>query len=409
MLIKAETNVPETSAIFKSLLEKPEKIFELMRFDFKAIAERTLCELLKVELSHHLGRSEYERTGSKSNHRNGYYDKKYTPKNIGELNLRIPRDRNGTFSSELVSKYNSYEKAIEKDVSLMFLSGMSTRSIELISPEIFGRKISHGEVSQINNELLTGLENWRTRDLSNFKIKYMYIDGVNFHMRQGHSIDIIPMLVVIGVTTDNQKTFLTIQKGDKESATTWREVFKDLKGRGLDPSTVELGIMDGLSGLMAVFREEFVNAKIQRCQVHVARNVLCKVPKKSKQAVIDHLRDIFYAGTKSKALDNFEKFSLKYQQEIPSAVSCLSKVIEDCLTFYSFPQEHWISIRTTNLIERANKEFKRRTKSMEILAGENSAHRLLCFIALKMELKWKSSPLGRRYVLPNLPNFTQLN
>jgi putative transposase len=290
----------------------------------------------------------------------------------------------------------------------MFLSGMSTRSIELISPQIFGRKISHGEVSQINNELLTGLETWRTRDLSALKIKYMYIDGVNFHMRQGHSIDVIPMLVVIGVTTGNQKTFLTIQKGDKESATTWREVFKDLKSRGLDPKTVELGIMDGLSGLMTVFKEEFSHAKVQRCQVHVARNVLCKVPKKSKQEVADHLRDIFYAGNKTKALDNFEKFSIKYQSDFPNAVSGLSKVIDECLTFYSFPQEHWLSIRTTNLIERANKEFKRRTKPMEILAGENSAHRLLCFIALKMELKWKSSPIGRRQVLPNLPNFTQL-
>jgi putative transposase len=235
------------------------------------------------------------------------------------------------------------------------------------------------------------------------------VNGYNFHMRQGHSIDVIPMLVVIGVTTNNEKTFLTIQKGDKDSATTWREVFKDLKGRGLDTKIVELGIMDGLSGLMTVFREEFINAKVQRCQVHVARNVLCKVPKKSKQEVVDHLRDIFYAPNKTKALDNFEKFSIKYQNEFPNAVSGLSKVIDECLTFYSFPQEHWISIRTTNLIERANKEFKRRTKSMEILAGENSAHRLLCFIALKMELKWKSSPLGRYYVLPNLPNFTQLN
>lgn len=118
MLIKAQGNVPETQAIFKSLLEKPEKIFEMLRFDFKEIAERTLCELLKVELSHFLGREAYERTGLKSNHRNGYYDKSYTPKNIGELKLKIPRERNGTCSSRLVNKYDSYEKAIEKDVSL---------------------------------------------------------------------------------------------------------------------------------------------------------------------------------------------------------------------------------------------------------------------------------------------------
>lgn len=215
------------------------------------------------------------------------------------------------------------------------------------------------------------------------------------------------MLVVIGVIQDNQKVFLTLQRGDKESATTWREIFKDMIRRGLDASVVELGIMDGLSGLMTVFREEFPKAKVQRCQVHVSRNVLCKVPKKLKQEVTDHLRNVFYAGNRTKALDNFETFSLKYRNEIPSAVDCLSKVIHECLTFYSFPQEHWISIRTTNLIERVNKEFKRRTKSMEILAGEKSAHRLLSFIALKTEMKWKSSPIGRHYELPNLPNSTQ--
>jgi len=355
MLIKAETRVPETQAIFKSILERPEKVFEMMQFDFRQLAERSLCELLKAELSMYLGREEYERTEeSKANHRNGYYDKKYTPKNIGELNLKIPRDRKGEFSSRLIHKYDSYDKAIEKDIALMFLSGMSTRSIELISPQIFGRKISHGEVSQINNELLTGLEAWRMRDLSNFKIKYMYMDGVNFHMREGHSIDIIPMLVVIGVTEDNQKVFLTLQRGDKESAPTWREIFKDMIKRGLDPSTVELGIMDGLSGLMTVFKEEFLNAKVQRCQVHVSRNVLCKAPKKLKQEVTDHLRNIFYASSRTKALDNFEAFSVKYRNEIPSAVDCLTKVINECLTFYSFPQEHWISIRLclTNLVNK---------------------------------------------------------
>ena len=156
----------------------------------------------------------------------------------------------------------SYEKAIEKDVSLLFLSGLSTRNIELLSPQLFGRKISHGEVSHINNELLSGLEKWRVRDITDLKIKYLYIDGVNFHMRQGHSIDLIPMLVVIGVTHDNHKTFLCIQRGDKDSASCWREIFKDLKQRGLDPFLVELGIMDGLSGLMTVFKEEFSSAKV---------------------------------------------------------------------------------------------------------------------------------------------------
>jgi putative transposase len=182
----------------------------------------------------------------------------------------------------VIAKYDRYESAIANDICLMYLLGLSTRGIELVSKSILGRKISHGEVSNVNKELMTGIDTWRCRSLSELPMKYLYIDGVNFHMRVENKIELLPMLVVIGVGLDNRKTFLAIQRGDKESAPTWRQIFKDLKERGLDSSKVQLGIMDGLSGLMSVFKEEFSSAKVQRCQVHVSRNVLCKVPKKQK-------------------------------------------------------------------------------------------------------------------------------
>lgn len=383
----------------------------MMEFDMREIAERTLSEMLQYELTLHLGRGKHVRaTEGQTNRRNGTYSRHYTVKNIGELEIDIPRDREGSFSSQLIQKYDRYDKRLERDVCVMWLSGLSTRGIELISQSILGRKISHGEVSKINNELLTGIDAWRTKDLSAIPIKYMYIDGVNFDMRNGVSVDKIPMLVVIGVRKDtNRKVFLTIQKGDKESASSWREVFKDLKARGLRKDIVELGIMDGLPGLMTVFEEEFPNAKIQRCQVHVARNVLCKVSWKSRGEVTDALRDIFYANDRTKATAAFHSFVAKYEHSHPSAVQCLSKVIEQCLTFYSFPEHEWVSLRTTNPIERVNKEFKRRTKPMEILAGETSAYRLLSFIALKMELGWRKMPLDRVQTLPALTEFTQGN
>jgi putative transposase len=366
--------------------------------------------MLQTELTLFLGREKHVRaTDEQTNRRNGTYSRQYTVKNIGELEIDVPRDRQGNFSSKLVQKYDRYDKRLEQDVSLMWLSGLSTRGIELISKSVLGRKISHGEVSKINGELLTGIDAWRTRDLSSVPIKYMYVDGVNFDMRSGVSIEKIPMLVVIGVRKDtNRKVFLAIQKGDKESASSWREVFKDLKARGLRKDLVELGIMDGLPGLMTVFEEEFSNAKIQRCQVHVARNVLCKVTWKSRGEVTDALRDVFYASDRTKATEAFYRFVAKYEHSQPSAVQCLSKVIEQCLTFYSFPEYEWPSLRTTNPIERVNKEFKRRTKPMEILAGEKSAYRLLSFIALKMELGWKKWPLDRAQALPVLTEFTQV-
>jgi len=159
--------------------------------------------------------------------------------------------------------------------------------------------------------------------------------------------------------------------------------------------------MDGLSGLEKVFAEEFPHAEVQRCQVHVARNVLAKVPHKLKKEVADDLRSIFYASSKEKADELYKSFYEEWNKVIPSAVKSLSQSIEACLTFFKFPDEKWISLRTPNIIERLNKEFKRRTKSMEIVAGENACYRLLAFISLKMELSWRSNPIGK--VRPNLP------
>lgn len=410
MLMKVDTTNPAVKEEFRAIMASPERLFDLVRFDMKEMAERVLSDLLKQELSHYLGRGRYERVPAISaNHRNGSYEKKYTVKNVGELTLDIPRDRRGGFQSQLVKKYDRYEKAIEKDISLMFLSGLSTRGIGLLSKSLIGRSISPGEVSRINKELMSGIDAWRTRDLSAHRIRYVYLDGVFFKMRVGRKIERVPMLIVIGVTHDERRTFLAIQQGDKESASTWREVFRDLKTRGLDRESVELGVMDGLSGLMAVFREEFPSAKVQRCQVHVARNVICKVAHGKRSEVADRLRDIFYASNRSKAMERYHGFVKAYQGVAPSAVQALSQVIDETLSFFSFPSEHWLALRTTNAIERVNKEFKRRTKPMEIVAGENSAYRLLCFIALKMELGWRSNPVGKRPNLPALREFTQRN
>ena len=406
MFKTSSENLPEVKEIFKEIIESPEKMFEMMRIDMKEMCEKAVIDLLKLELSHFLGRESYERSESAKNYRNGSYSRNYTVKNIGTLNIKVPRDRNGEYSSKLIRKYERYDKALEKDLVLMFLSGLSTRGISLISKSLLGRTISASEVSNVNKELLTGIEAWRNRPLHDIDIKYMYMDGVNFEMRVDHSIEKVPVLVVIGITYNNQKVFLVIQQGDKESASTWREIFKDLKQRGLKKDKIQLGVMDGLSGLEKVFSDEFSNAKIQRCQVHVSRNVLSKVPHSKKQEVADKLRDIFYASSRPKAMEFYNQFVLDYEKLFPSAVNSLKSNIESCLSFFSFPKDEWISLRTTNAIERVNKEFKRRTKPMEILAGEESTYRLLSFIALKMELTWRSAPLGRNN-LPALDKFTQ--
>ena len=163
-------------------------------------------------------------------------------------------------------------------------------------------------MADLLKQLAEAVETWRQRDLSVEPIKYMYVDGTLFSMRIDGSVEKVPVLVAIGVTEGGHRTVLGLQSGDKESATSWREMFKGLKSRGLDAARIRLGIMDGLPGLERVFKEEFTKAKVQRCQVHVARNILAKVPQKLKKDVADQVRSIFYASTKAKAIDFFESF-----------------------------------------------------------------------------------------------------
>ena len=394
-------SVAEVAELIKEIQERPARIFEMTRLNVQEEVGRYLTGLMDAELTHHLGRKKYERVDGDANHRNGTYSRKFCIKGIGEVEMRVPRDRNGDFNTQVIPRSQQYEDAITEDLSLMYLTGISTRSLSLISRRLIGRNISHQEVSKANKELTEAVERWRGRDLSNETIKYIYVDGVIFSMRVARSIEKVPVLVAIGVTENGSKLVLGIQSGDKESAGSWREFFRDLKTRGLKGTEVRLGIMDGLSGLEKVFQEEFQQAKVQRCQVHVARNVLTKTPQKIKQQVADDLRSIFYASSKEKATMFYEEFTTKWKLEIPSAVSSLSQSIDRCLTFFDFPQAEWISLRTSNIIERLNKEFKRRTKPMEILAGEAACYRLLAFISLKMELSWRTNRVGK--VRPNLP------
>lgn len=404
--MKVEISVHEVAEVFKEIQSEPERLFEMVRVEIRESIGGYLSEMMKVELSRFLGREPYERLETADNYRNGTYPRRFTMKGIGEVAVRVPRDRRGEFNTRIIPRSKQYEDELRQDVSLMFLMGMSTRTLAMMSERLIGRKVSPAEVSNANKELIDAVENWRTRDLSTESIKYLFVDGVCFSMRVDGSIENVPVLVAIGVTEAGRRIVLGLQAGDKESASNWREFFKDLKGRGLDGRKVTLGVMDGLTGLEKVFGEEFTKARVQRCQVHLARNVLAKVPVKLKESVADDMRSIFYAYSKRKAMEFFESFKQRWGKEVPSAVKCLSRSIDSALTFMSFPEDEWISLRTTNTIERLNKEFKRRTKPMEIVAGEKACYTLLAFISLKMELHWRSNPIGK--VRHNLPFFQNL-
>lgn len=262
--MRLDITVTEARELMERLTDR-ETFMATIRVDVREAVGKLMSGLMNRELTEHLGRERYERGGSKCNHRNGKYGRKLALKGIGEVNLEVPRDRMGTYHTQVVPKWQRYEKALVDDLSLMFLTGCSTRGLSLISKRLIGRSISPTEISNATKELSDAVEQWRLRDLSEEPIKYLYMDGVNFSMRLSDGIEKVPVLVIIGVALNGQKLVLGLQSGDKESAANWREFFKDLKSRGLQGSSIELGIMDGLPGLEKVFAEEFPKAKVQRC------------------------------------------------------------------------------------------------------------------------------------------------
>ena len=230
--MKVEISVPEVVSIFKEIQEQPERIFEMIRIEIRENVGEYLSKLMDVELTHFLGRERYEHGQGDVNHRNGSYPRNFTLKGIGEVQVEVPRDRESEFKTQVIPRSKRYEDELRQDLSFMFLTGTSTRTLSMISTRLIGRKISASEVSNANKELIDAVEEWRNRDLSGETIKYVFLDGVNFDMRIDGSIEKVPVLVAIGVTETGQKLVLGFQAGDKESAPTWREFFKDLVSSG---------------------------------------------------------------------------------------------------------------------------------------------------------------------------------
>jgi putative transposase len=411
-MLKVQLSIPEMKAQMQAIQEMaldPVATLSSLVANLRSGFEQWLSDLMQAELVLHLGRDPYERRPGPTNHRNGYRSRQFTLKGLGTLQLRIPRDRDGGFRTRMVPERIQYDPRIEQDLQMLFLGGASTRTVELMSERLFGRRLSAGEVSAANKKLLGPVEAWRNRSLAEEKYLYLFLDGTNFSMRRGREVEKQCVLVVVGVTEGRRRQVLVLQAGDKESSKAWSSVFEGLIRRGLDPSTVQLGVMDGLPGLEKAFLAAFRRATVQRCQVHKARNVLVKVRKKDRKVVADDMRQVFYAGDSLGAKRALERFRTKWRSIYPDAVRCLEKDFDALTAYLEFPELEWMHLRTTNIIERVHKEFKRRTKPMEIVAGEDSVYRILAFVAMKMEVGWRNAPFrnsGFRKLKPFAGYFT---
>src|SRR5215210_4456776 len=265
----------------------------------KEIVERVLQELLEAEMIEHVGAAPYERSEGRKGHRNGHKPRTLRTR-VGTLNLLVPQDREGTFSTRLFSRYQRNEKALVLALMEMYVEGVSTRKVKDITEELCGTSFSKSTVSHLATGLDAELRAWRARPLEAKAYPYLFVDARYEKVRKGHRVVSQGVLVVSAVRDDGLRVMLCIAVAATESEATYQEVFRSLKARGL--SGVELVVSDDHEGLKAAVFRHFQGASWQRCQVHYARNLLGMVGAKKREELAADLRAIFAATSRDQAL-----------------------------------------------------------------------------------------------------------
>jgi transposase-like protein len=358
------------------------EVGEHVRHGAKEVLER----VMDAEIALFLGQDAEAR-----NKRNGYVARTFVFKGLGAIEVRVPRDRAGRFETKVVPSSRRYDEALEKDLALLHLAGLSTRTLSHVSQRILGLSVSPQEVSNALKTIVPAAKAFLDRDLSGRRFKYLWVDGTNFKVRRT-TVGREPTLVVIGVDESDHKSVLAMVQGDKDARSAWEMVFASMKERGFDGSAVQLGIMDGLPGLADAFLEAFPKARVARCWVHKLRNVMTLVPRRYQAEFKRDWDKVAYASGRVPAEACFTELKQRWELLAGDAVARFEKDLAALLCHYDFPREHWSALRTTNPIERVNKEFKRRSKSMEQM-GSDGLKALLAFTAVRLEFGWSTTPL----------------
>jgi putative transposase len=321
------------------------------------------------------------------NKRNGFKERDFSLKGIGTIRINFPQDRKARFESAIIPKSERLDPRLKEDIAVLHLAGISNRTLSMISKRILGLEVSKTTVQESLAVIQESAINWLERPITD-EYWALYIDGTNFRIQRRGSTEKEPSLVVLGIDKNDHRSVLAIEAGHKDNVDSWRSVFDSLIRRGLNPRKVKIGIMDGLPGLEAAFRETFTDAVTARCWVHSMKNALNKCPARLRDAFKTLLGRVMYAESLQAARDQFKALKNDMGGDGQRAVSCVEKDLESLLVHYTFDKSYWRTLKTTNPIERINKELKRRTKSMETL-GESTLTSVVAFTALKLEMGWR--------------------
>jgi putative transposase len=362
---------------WKGLLEE-EKEF------FKNAIQEVVQEVLESEMDETIGARKGERTSERNGYRSGYYSRGLTTR-VGKLELRVPQDRSGRFSTEVFERYQRSEKALVASMAEMYVQGVSTRKVKAVTEELCGHSFSASSISRINQTLDEELKKFATRHLDE-EYPYLILDARYEKVREGGVIRSQAVMIAIGINWDGRRSILAVELANRESGTSWRDFVHGLKERGL--SGVFFVVTDDHAGLKKAIGELLPEAIWQRCYVHFLRNALDYLPRKADDDCLQELRWIYDRRDLQEAQRDLQAWLQKWQQKYPRLCDWVDENIQETLSFYKLPLPHHKHLKSTNMLERLNEEIKRRTLVVRIFPDANSCLRLIRALAVEMHENW---------------------
>lgn len=370
-----------------SRIENKEELRQVQDQLFK----RGVENLLRAELTAHLGFKPYEKTETyKSNSRNGHSGKTLKTQG-GEVLIQIPRDRAGTFDPLTVRKHSKMSEELEQTILLLYAKGMSTNDISDFIDQTYGVSYSKSAISLITDSLLNDIAEWQNRPLEKV-YPIVWFDAIHYKIRQDGVVKSKACLIVLGINIEGEQDILGLRIFEKEAASVWMEVFTEIKARGVDD--ILYLCSDNLKGLDQAVEAVFPQSIRQICIVHQIRNSLKYVSYKDRRKIIVDIKKIYKATSEKAARKAFEEFKTAWQDKYHLAVKSWEQNWENLTAFLHSPVEIRKLIYTTNIIESFNSSLRKYTKNKKVFPTDDAAVKSIYLAAMQIRKKWQKKRWG---------------
>jgi len=351
------------------------------------VAKRVYQKILAVDFDSFINAGKHQRTNRRRGYRNGYRSRSLLT-SVGQLDLKIPRDRAGQYRPDLFDRYRRVDGSLEDTIRAMFLQGVSTRKVGDILDVLCGERLSASKVSTVVKELDQAVGDYANRPIADDFV-FLFLDALSVKIRFELKAKKVKLLVAYGIKTDGTRELISFGRANSESAACWKSFLDNLYTRGLRGRTLKLIAMDGGGGLWSAIEDVYPLVKHQLCWVHKLRNVAKYCSRRYQEECVNQAAKIMYAKSSAMATREFRVWKKRWQSKIPRAVNCLEKDFDRLIPVFEFPKNIRKMIRTTNVIERCFREVRRRLKVMGYFQNSKSCDRIIYAIFNYFNHKWQ--------------------